>query len=147
MTSKILSTQSAIIDPTPTPIYHCSYFDNSSLYDYDFYDDLNSCQLATGAACVTTTETFPTGVNGTCFIPVSGWEVCATSPAPDWLYSTWSDWCDTGENDGSGEVYQHTRSVLTCSSNICSCNETQVTAATCVGAGCYAPQSTPSACP
>jgi hypothetical protein len=120
---------------TPTPTYNCEYFDNNR------YDNLASCQTATGAACQSETDTFPNGAVTTCYFPPAGFGVCAvTPPTWDWIYSI-EPWCDTGTTDSSAEeIYRQNRNLVECSSAICTCNNPVVLAIFCAGNSNYTDQ-------
>ena len=111
--------------------YDCSYFDNFSVYNYYFYNDLATCQSSTLANCTAVPQTFPNGGTANCYRPDDGWATCTTI-TPTWIYSSWSPWCNTGVTDGGGnQVYRENRSVITCSSQICTCTQPQVISKTC----------------
>jgi hypothetical protein len=120
---------------TPTPTYNCEYFENNR------YDNLASCQSATGAACQSETDTFPNGAVTTCYFPPAGFAVCSvTPPTWDWIYST-DPWCDTGTTDSSAEeIYKQPRNLIGCSSAICTCNNPQVLTVYCAGDSDYTDQ-------
>jgi hypothetical protein len=137
---------------TSTSSYACNYFSG--------YDSLAACETASVSNCSSTWESFPTGGVALCYFPPSGYQAClVTPPAWDWIYTPYSDWCDTGTTSGPDEVYKKTRSVISCSSALCYCNNPQVTTQTCAGAGAGAGQCgsfapnpltempAPSACP
>ncbi len=128
----------AVATNQTTPVsYDCTY--------YAGYNDLATCQSATASTCTSTFETYPNGGVGTCYFPPTGYAICQTSPPSwDWVYTVFT-WCDTGSVDGSSnEIYNGTRSVVGCSSNVCTCGNAQVTTETCSGAECslYTPDPT-----
>ena len=108
---------SATSSPTPSS-YDCTYFGH--------YNNIIACQAATAVVCSYGTETFPNGVTSVCYYPPAGTSGCASSP-PSWVYSQWGSWCTL--SNGAG--YERQRSVVACSSTICSCNDTPVIQQTC----------------
>ena len=114
---------------TGTPaIFTCAYFNG--------FDDLATCQTTNHANCTSTTETFPTGSVGNCFFPVAGYAACLVMPQTwDWIYTSYGNWCDSLTTGGSGEIYQQSRSVVSCSSTVCNCEQPQTLTRTCSGAG------------
>ncbi len=120
-----------------TATFSCSYFSQ--------YDTQASCQSATGAVCSAVWQNFPSGGTGLCYLPAEGWESCLATP-PTLIYTTYS-WCSTSTLN----VYQGARSVLGCSSSICTCNDVPALLTTCtLGTDCPAVVSavpTPAPCP
>ena len=113
-----------------TPSFHCSYYLN--------YDSLAECQTNSQANCTSEWKTFPTGGVSLCYKPVPGYETCnLTPPTWNWLYTPYSNlWCDTGTVDGSlQKIFQHSRSLIGCSSGICLCTVPIATLETCAGTG------------
>jgi hypothetical protein len=133
--AKVTSTVTynpAIYTPTGT-VYNCTY--------YGEFDTLNDCQYSTLANCNLDLQTVPSGAVDTCYAPVTGYEVCTSTPT-DWIYTTWNVTC---QNAG---VYQENRSVIGCSSNICACLNAQTIQATCTDdASCEIPATTPTPVP
>ena len=131
---------------TPSPSYNCRYFTE--------YDSLIQCQTSTQANCSSEFQTFPTGGIGLCYKPVAGYQVCALAvPNWDWIYSTYSGWCDTGTMDLGVEVFRQDRSLIGCSSAICNCSATPQLSQTCkigaiIGIACpFTALTAPAACP
>jgi len=119
--------------------YDCSYFGG--------YDTLAACQSATSSTCTPTYETYPNGNVGNCYFPPSNYSVCLVNPPTwDWVYTVYT-WCDTGTQDPTtfDEIYSGVRSVLGCSSSVCTCSNAQATATTCYGLNCSTFTSDPTA--
>ena len=132
---------SSLATTVTTTTYTCSTFSG--------YDSLDACQTASQANCTSTWESFPSGGVGLCYFPPVGFEACLVVPQTwDWIYTSYSDWCNTGTTSGGLTVYKKTRSVIGCSSTLCNCGNAQVTTATCTGTGtCPVFATIPSACP
>ena len=124
----------AIISPSATPVYNCSY--------YSEYDSLTDCQTNTFAVCDFEYKVFPTGGISACYKPVTGWEACSTA-STDWIYTPWTLMCRVG-----GNTYHVARSTVSCSSNVCACLNPQVVQATCTdGVDCPVSIPIPSPTP
>jgi hypothetical protein len=126
--SESLTPSVAAIDAT---VYNCSYF--------GYYDDVTTCENATDAACTYATQTYPNNTLGVCYFPPAGSEACASTPA-SWIYTTWGDWCQLPD-----ETYQRDRSIISCSSSICACNEASVLQQNCTDStDCAVPAASPN---
>ena len=105
------------------------------------YDTLADCQTASFANCTGSSQIFSNGGTAQCFSPVTGYQSCqVTPPNWDWIYTTYSLWCNTGTMVAGNPVYKKNRSIISCSSSICICASPQVTAVTCSAPGAGAGQ-------
>jgi hypothetical protein len=105
----------AIVSPSATPVFNCSY--------YAEYDSMTDCQTTTFANCDWEYKVFPTGGISACYKPVTGWESCSTA-STDWIYTPWTVMCR--KPGGSGLTYRVARSTVSCGSTVCACLNPQV---------------------
>jgi hypothetical protein len=129
---------------TPIPTYSC-------VTNFAAYDSLAACQTASHANCTSTWESFPSGGVALCYFPPAGYTACLVTPVTwDWIYTPYSAWCDTTPGAVLGsKVFQKSRSVIGCSSSLCTCTNSVDTSLTCTGGACaaYAPDDPTAAAP
>ena len=128
--------------PASLTSYNCSYFGQ--------FDTLTACYTTTFANCDFQWQTFPGGGFGVCYLPVAGWQACATTPTA-WTYSVYSNWCNTGTTDALlNKIYKQARSVIGCTSTVCACLTPQTISRNCtatVDCGVVDPSFNPAALP